>query len=66
MDGLGDGGIRELGLLRKRVRRLYGLGRLSRIRHDELQSRLTELEVLFNAYDDKTEEANVGTADKAG
>lgn len=53
MNGLDDAGIRELGLLRHRVRRLYGTGRLNQEGHDTLITKMDELAELFNRYSDK-------------
>lgn len=64
MQGLGYGSIRELGLLRHRVRRLYGVGRLSRAGMDEISHKINELDALLEKYNDENEEEETDATDE--
>ena len=50
MKGLGTAGINELDVVERRVRRLYGLGRLTLSQHDELMDDLDRLKAKFRKY----------------
>jgi len=64
-----DAGVREVDLVRRRARRLFGMGRLSRDHYLTIDGKIKELSDLFQEYleeeenDDDREKAEASASD---